>query len=45
MLKEIIAYINYINAGADEENNNDFLRNVAANMISTAIGDRFLRNV
>ena len=34
MLKEIIRYINYINSSAETENNNDFIRNVIANIIS-----------
>lgn len=37
MLKEIIRYINYINAHADAENNNDFVRNVVANLVSNHI--------
>ena len=37
MLKEIIRYINYINAHADAENNNDFIRNVVANLVSNRI--------
>ena len=37
MLKEIIRYINYINAHADTENNNDFVRNVVANLVSNRI--------
>lgn len=37
MLKEIISYINYINAHADAENNNDFVRNVVANLVSNRI--------
>lgn len=37
MLKEIIRYINYINAHADAENNNDFVRNVVANLVSNRI--------
>ena len=35
MLKEIIRYINYINAHADSENNYDFVRNVVANVVSS----------
>lgn len=34
MLKQIIAYINYINGHASNENENDFIRNVIANLIS-----------
>lgn len=34
MLKQIIAYINYINGHANNENENDFIRNVIANLIS-----------
>lgn len=37
MLKEIIRYINYINAHADAENNNDFVRNMVANLVSNRI--------
>lgn len=37
MLKQIIAYINNINANADNENNNDFIRNILANLISNQI--------
>ena len=37
MLKEIIRYINYINAHANTENDNDFTRNVIANLISNCI--------
>lgn len=36
MLKQIIAYINYINSKADSENENDFVRNVIANLISNS---------
>ena len=35
MLKQIIAYINYINSKADSENVDDFGRNILANMVST----------
>lgn len=34
MLKETVAYIKKVHMGADEENVNDFIRNVLANMIS-----------
>ncbi len=37
MLKQIIAYINKINANADNENNNDFFRNILANLISNSM--------
>lgn len=37
MLKEIIAYINYINGHASSENDADFSRNILANVISTSI--------
>lgn len=37
MLKQIVAYINYINSNAENENNNDFLRNMLANMISSSM--------
>lgn len=38
MLKFIVACINRNNANADNENMNDFLMNVAANIISNKIG-------
>lgn len=34
MLKEIIKYINYTNARANDENTHDFVRNVIANIVS-----------
>lgn len=34
MLKEIIKYINYISFNANNENENDFMRNVLANLLS-----------
>ena len=37
MLKEIIAYINLIETKANDENNNDFIRNILANLISNQI--------
>lgn len=37
MLKEIIKYINYINSNAENENNNDFIRNVIANVVSSTL--------
>lgn len=37
MLKQIIAYINSVNRNADNENNNDFIRNILANLISNTI--------
>lgn len=37
MLKQIIAYLNHISANADNENNNDFIRNILANLISNTI--------
>ena len=43
MLKEIIAYINLIDSKANEENNNDFLRNVLANLISNKIDNNLIR--
>jgi hypothetical protein len=39
MLKEIIKYINYINSNAENENNNDFIRNVIANVVSSTLPD------
>lgn len=41
MLKEIIKYINYINAHSDDENTYDFMRNVIANVVSNPIMGRF----
>ena len=35
MLREIISYINLKDSLADNENLNDFLRNILANVIST----------
>lgn len=37
MLKQIIAYINSINRNADNENSNDFIRNILANLISNTV--------
>lgn len=34
MLKQIVAYINFINKNHDNENNQDFMMNVVANIIS-----------
>ena len=41
MLKEIIGYINYINSHAENENNNDFIRNVIANVVSNPLMRNF----
>lgn len=38
MLKEIIAYINLKESQANKENDDDFFRNVVANLISNSIG-------
>lgn len=35
MLKEIVEYINFTNSRANSENENDFGRNVIANMVSS----------
>lgn len=43
MLKEIIAYINLIDSKANEENNNDFLRNILANLISNKIDNNLIK--
>lgn len=43
MLKQIIAYINHINANADNENNNDFIRNILANLISSTVDFRTIK--
>lgn len=40
MLKQIIAYINYINSKAESENENDFVRNVIANLMSNSLTGR-----
>lgn len=37
MLREIISYINLINSQADNENTNDFIRNILANLISNCM--------
>lgn len=37
MLKEIIRYINHINANYDNENADDFMRNIIANIIGDKI--------
>lgn len=34
MLKKIMDYIYYVTANSDEENANDFVRNIVANMAS-----------
>lgn len=41
MLKEIISYINYINSKAESENNDDFIRNIIANIISNPFTRNF----
>lgn len=43
MLKQIIAYINHINANADNENNNDFIRNILANLVSNTADFRTIK--
>lgn len=43
MLKQIIAYINHINANADNENNNDFIRNILANLVSNTVDFRMIK--
>lgn len=44
MLREIITYINLKNSLADNENNNDFIRNILANIISNNIDpNRFVK--
>lgn len=43
MLKEIITYINFIDSKANEENNNDFLRNILANLISNKIDNNLIK--
>lgn len=37
MLREIIAYTNLKESQADNENNNDFFRNIIANLISSGL--------
>lgn len=44
MLKQIIAYINGVNAHAGIENENDFIRNIIANLISSSLTDKNLFN-
>lgn len=44
MLKQIIAYINSINRNADNENNNDFIRNILANLMSNAVDGNIRHN-
>ena len=44
MLKQIIAYINGVNAQANIENENDFVRNIIANLISSSLTERNLFN-
>ena len=41
MLKEIISVINYWLANHQSENDNDFGRNILANLISNAIDKKF----
>lgn len=40
MLKDIIAYINYVVAHGDQENRNDFLMDIAANLFANRIDGR-----
>ena len=44
MLKQIIAYINGVNSQANTENENDFVRNIIANLISSSLTERNLFN-
>ena len=44
MLKQIIAYINGVNSQASTENENDFIRNIIANLISSSFTDRNIFN-
>lgn len=39
MLKEIIKYINYINSNNPNQDSEDFLRNVIANVVSSTLPD------
>ena len=43
MLKQIINVLNYYISHAQEENDNDFNRNIIANMISNLVDLRFLK--
>lgn len=43
MLKQIIDVLNYYISHAQEENDNDFNRNIIANMISNLVDLRFLK--
>lgn len=42
MLREIISYINLINSQADNENTNDFIRNILANLISNCMDSNIM---
>ena len=37
MLRQIIRYLNYISLNSENENNNDFIRNVIANIVSNRL--------
>lgn len=37
MLRQIIRYLNYISFNSENENNNDFIRNVIANIVSNRL--------
>ena len=43
MLKQIIGVLNYYISHAQEENDNDFNRNIIANMLSNLVDVRFLK--
>lgn len=43
MLKEIITYINIIDANHNNENSDDFIRNILANLISNQIDGNYGR--
>lgn len=43
MLKQIINVLNYYILHAQEENDNDFNRNIIANMVSNLVDLRFLK--
>lgn len=37
MLRQIIRYLDYISLNSENENNNDFIRNVIANIVSNGL--------
>ena len=45
MLRDIIAYINYVVVHGDQENRNDFLMNIAANIIGNRVDWKFVQGL